>query len=291
MPFVYSESQTSLESGFAYVDDQKLKYLRPKNFEDISTMNILHYLYQFSWGSLFSAPVDEILNSSRRHILDVGCSTGLWILDMAKSYPLARFVGCDMTPVFPTIQKDIPKNVKFVQVNILNGLPFPDQSFDYVRASLFVSTLTEDEWLFAIRELARVLSPGGWLELMEPDYRLCNMGPDTKKFVKGIMEIFRNRRINVEISQKLELILAATPNLSNTHHSIKHIEVGKSGGKVGVLFQDTLTIYFTKVYCEAISQVLGLTQEEYLVMWNNCEKEFPAYQTYCRAYRFWSQKE
>ncbi|CAG8523636.1 8653_t:CDS:2, partial [Racocetra fulgida] len=63
----------------------------------------------------------------------------------------------DVSPIFPTEIK--PNNVIFKEGNILNGIPHPDESFDFVHM-----------------EVVRVIKIGGWLELCE--YELCqNCGP------------------------------------------------------------------------------------------------------------------
>lgn len=76
----------------------------------------------------FNAPIEERLASGIK-VLDVGCGSGVWILEMARDYPASTFVGCDIADVIPTT--DIPDNCTFVKANILEGLPFTDGTFDY----------------------------------------------------------------------------------------------------------------------------------------------------------------
>jgi len=63
-----------------------------------------------------------------------------------------------------------PSNVEFVEYNVLDGLPFNNNSFDYVFARALVAAYTRPQWTeLAIPEYTRVTKPGGGVELMEFD--------------------------------------------------------------------------------------------------------------------------
>ena len=49
---------------------------------------------------------------------------------MATEYPRSKFTGIDVAPSYPIHIK--PHNVEFLQANILNGLPYADNTFDFV---------------------------------------------------------------------------------------------------------------------------------------------------------------
>jgi len=82
---------------------------------------------------------------------------------MATTYPKAKFTGVDISPIQPSQVK--PDNFTFVQANILDGLPFPDDSFDFVFQRLLVASIPKDKWPFVMKELTRILKPGGYLEV------------------------------------------------------------------------------------------------------------------------------
>ena len=60
---------------------------------------------------------------------------------------------------------DAPPNCHFRIANASEGLPFPDDTFDYVAQHDAIFTYTEDEWHKAVNELVRVTKPGGWIQL------------------------------------------------------------------------------------------------------------------------------
>lgn len=113
----------------------------------------------------FSAPVEEALEEGIR-VLDVGCGTGLWTLEMAKNYPNSIFVGIDCEELFP-VSDETPSNCTFLKANVLECLPFADGAFDYIFLRLLSTSFTPQDWSVAIRELTRLAKPGGWLESLE----------------------------------------------------------------------------------------------------------------------------
>ena len=53
---------------------------------------------------------------------------------MASEYPRFKFTGIDVTSSYLIHIK--PHNFKFLQANILNGLPYADNTFDFVFVDL-----------------------------------------------------------------------------------------------------------------------------------------------------------
>ncbi|ORZ03527.1 S-adenosyl-L-methionine-dependent methyltransferase, partial [Syncephalastrum racemosum] len=102
---------------------------------------------------------------------------------LATEYPEWSCVGFDKTPTFP--QTIRPSNTEFLSGNILNGLPFPDDTFDFVQMRAFIMVFTKENWTQALKEIHRVLKPGGWIQLLEPEWDLT---PHTFLIVKNLME-------------------------------------------------------------------------------------------------------
>ncbi|CAG8451729.1 445_t:CDS:2 [Paraglomus occultum] len=252
-------------------------------------MQVGHYLYQFLWQSHFSAPVEEKLISGGR-VLDVGCNPGTWLFEIASAYPLTDFIGIDINPLFPSPSDISQHNIKFVQADVLDKLPFEDDSFDYIRMALFSNTFTHDEWQPALQELIRVLKPGGFIELMEPDYRLQNMGPDSVQLVTSLLQYLSLQHVNGEIVHKLQLLLAATNGLGDIDHSVRSLPISHLGGKTGVLLEDSFFIYCNEVVGEPLADFMELSLGEYEELLQRVKKEFVTFETFCRVYRFWAVK-
>src|ERR1044072_5725850 len=82
---------------------------------------------------------------------------------MATNYPHAKFTSIDISPIQPSRIK--PENYTFIQANIFDGLPFEDDTFDFVFQHHWICSALKDKWPYVIRELTRVLKPDGYLEV------------------------------------------------------------------------------------------------------------------------------
>jgi ubiquinone/menaquinone biosynthesis C-methylase UbiE len=96
-------------------------------------------------------------------ILDVGCGTGRLLRSAAGRFPHARLMGVDAAgEMVKQAQALTPDPAASFREGSAEALPFEDGAFD-----LIFSTLTFHHWSDqrgAIREVARVLAPGGkWL--------------------------------------------------------------------------------------------------------------------------------
>ncbi|CAG8471511.1 21434_t:CDS:2, partial [Dentiscutata erythropus] len=159
------------------VKDNPSKYYSLDDLEndDFDLLNIGHYMCRYQWQGNFSSPINENLINGMR-VLDIGCGAGSWILDMAAQYPSSTFLGLDKLDLFPPSDKRFP-NTGFIQANVLDGIPFPDNTFDFVcERFLAFTALTGWQFTYLLNEMIRVCKPGGWIEIME--YRgYENAGP------------------------------------------------------------------------------------------------------------------
>jgi len=103
-------------------------------------------------------------------------------MQCAEKFPWSNFTGIDISPIFPKMTEIKLINVTFLQFNILDGLPFDDNTFDFVHMRHLILAFTEKQWQDQVlKELIRVCKPGGWIELVEQDYAYLNEGPIFKK--------------------------------------------------------------------------------------------------------------
>ncbi|CAG8828023.1 8367_t:CDS:2, partial [Cetraspora pellucida] len=148
------DSQGS-QTEFQYVGGRRFHnvknsfYSLPNDDDEQDRLHLQHFLIRYIWQSNFSAPVEHILSKSGSKILDVG-------------YPLTEVVGIDISPYQPTHIK--PKNFTFIKANVLEGLPFEDNTFDFVFQRYLIASYPKDKWPYIVNELVRVLKPGGFLE-------------------------------------------------------------------------------------------------------------------------------
>jgi ubiquinone/menaquinone biosynthesis C-methylase UbiE len=107
------------------------------------------------------------LISRPRRVLDVGCGTGQLLRTAADTFPGTTLVGVDKSGVMLSRAGAAGSTTPwFVRVQAsAESLPFADHTFDLV-----VSTASFRHWndqRIAMREIHRVLAPGGLLGLAE----------------------------------------------------------------------------------------------------------------------------
>ncbi|KAF5863161.1 hypothetical protein ETB97_010506 [Aspergillus alliaceus] len=100
-----------------------------------------------------------------RKVLDCGYGTASWAIEAAERHPECEVIGLD---IFPYMNPDeIPENL-WLQVDDLNRpFTFPPNHFDLVHSRLLATGINRDRWPSYIRDIKRVLKPGGWVQLVE----------------------------------------------------------------------------------------------------------------------------
>ncbi|KAJ7492132.1 hypothetical protein FB451DRAFT_1501722 [Mycena latifolia] len=111
--------------------------------------------------------------------LDLGCGTGLWLIDAARIWRASQLVGLDIVDVAlpPLIDGSLP-NVRLVRGDFLNyALPFADGAFELVRMANLGLCVPNDSWVGLLREVWRVLTPGGRVELIDDQMGFTSSWP------------------------------------------------------------------------------------------------------------------
>lgn len=91
-------------------------------------------------------------------ILDIGCGTGIDILNIKKVVKNCELSGVETYPTYVKGLKE--KGINVVSVNVeCEELPFPDASFDVIIANQILEHTKEIFWITS--EVSRILKPGG----------------------------------------------------------------------------------------------------------------------------------
>lgn len=103
-------------------------------------------------------------------ILDVGCGTGTLLLKLCKSNSQAGSLelhGIDADSRALGIARQKLDRAITLEKALAQKLPFPDASMDVVMSSLFFHHLTTSQKREVLREIRRVLRPGGTLHVAD----------------------------------------------------------------------------------------------------------------------------
>jgi len=107
-----------------------------------------------------------------KQILDIGCGTGIWAIEVADKFPGSQVYGIDISPVQPLY---LPDNCHFHLENVLQGLSFHDEKFDLIQSRCLGASWPDRRWPGYVQEIYRMTKPGGWVQLLEIDpLRYCD---------------------------------------------------------------------------------------------------------------------
>ncbi len=133
-----------------------------------------------------------------QRVLDVGCGSGRWLVETAKTYPtISQLVGVDISVKmleYAQAQAEtagVSDRVKFQTGNGLIALDFPEAFFDLVNMRLGMSWVRKWDWPKLLHEYQRVAKPGGMIRITEvsipePENRF----PATARLMELICQAF-----------------------------------------------------------------------------------------------------
>lgn len=99
-------------------------------------------------------------------ILDLGCGTGIWAMEMAQRYPAAFVLGIDLAPIQP---RNRPVNCEFQAPRDFEDPWFlGDESWDLIRLQMGAGSVSS--WPNLYQKVLRHLRPGGYFEQIEIDF-------------------------------------------------------------------------------------------------------------------------
>lgn len=123
--------------------------------------------------------VNQLFLKESERVLDVGCGTGMLLIEVAKRLPQGYVDGLDIWQARDqqpnsyemTLLNATREKVK-QRVNLTTGdmrrMPFEDSSFDSVVSSLAIHNISdEEERKQVLREIVRVLKPEGKFSLLD----------------------------------------------------------------------------------------------------------------------------
>ena len=172
-------------------------YVIPKDSDEGNRLDAQHHLFKLAAGGLHRAPIRQ-----PRSLLDVACGTGIWCREMAQQFPRARVIGIDIDASLPEKAIEVlgpggqfPQNFRFQVVDALKPFPFSDAEFDFVHARLISPFVPIARWQDVVSEMARVLRPGGLIELVDHQTAPHTPSPAYNRFLAAVGKLCDQRGV------------------------------------------------------------------------------------------------
>jgi ubiquinone/menaquinone biosynthesis C-methylase UbiE len=131
--------------------------------------------------------VDQANLSAARSVLDLGCGTGTLAVLIKRLFPQATVVGLDADEAMlgraRAKASAANANVQFDR-GLAQALPYKDSSFDRVVSTLFLHHLDAAQKRRALKEVLRILRPGGELHV-------ADWGRPTGPIMRGMFLVVR----------------------------------------------------------------------------------------------------
>jgi ubiquinone/menaquinone biosynthesis C-methylase UbiE len=158
------------------------------NLQEMNRLLVQDRMLTAGMGGVLAEQPDPV---RFERVLDVGCGTGGWLIEVAKSYPtISLLVGVDVSERmldFARAQaesKGVSARIEFRVMDALRMLEFPTDFFDLVNQRLGWGYLRTWDWPKLLQEFQRVARPGGVIRVTESD-----MGGSTSPAFTHLLEL------------------------------------------------------------------------------------------------------
>jgi ubiquinone/menaquinone biosynthesis C-methylase UbiE len=153
-------------------------------------------------GSMVTASMGGVLPEQSdptrfQSVLDIGCGTGGWIIETAKTYPsISCLVGVDISSKMIEYARaqaeaeQVSERVEFRVMDALRMLEFPTGHFDLVNQRSAMSWIRTWDWPKLLEEYLRVTRPGGVVRITEGDWLAETNSPALSRLGEPTLKAF-----------------------------------------------------------------------------------------------------
>jgi ubiquinone/menaquinone biosynthesis C-methylase UbiE len=261
---------------------KSVPYMLPNDMAEVNRLDFQHYVLRSILRGNYQAPI-----SNPSAILDVGCGTGAWGHDMAREFQDAYVLGLDLEYVE---KQDVPENYHFEAANILQGIPYEDEQFDFVHQRFLINAIPKTIWPGMIRELVRVTRPGGWIELVEVGCDPFVPGGDAcQEIFESYVKLSKMNNMDVGIIRSLGMLLQQE-GMTLMKSMTRRAPVGSWGGREGSLLARDMSTGIMALR-DAFVRFLDYAPSQFEYLHQQVVREWNQHQSECVFYFFVARKE
>jgi len=210
--------------------------------------------------------------SALRRVLDIGCGSGGWAIDVARTYPEMSLIGIDISQRMidyareQAVAAQVADRVEFHVMDALLILEFPNNFFDLVNLRLGVSFLRTWDWPKMLSEMLRVTRLGGIIRLTDNDILHQSTSPALRRLQEvGVCTLFRAGNLFIEEGTGL---ITHLPRLLTQHgcqevQTKSHVLEFRAGTEQG------------QAYCEDMARVIQ-TARPFVQKWGCAPADYAA---------------
>jgi ubiquinone/menaquinone biosynthesis C-methylase UbiE len=164
------------------------------NEEELARLRLQDQMTTVSMGGVLPEQPDPAIF---QRVLDVGCGTGNWLIEAAKTYPgMSLLVGVDISSKmveYAQAQAEaqgVSDRVQFRTMDALRMLEFPTDFFDLLNQRFGTSFLRKWDWPKLLSEYRRVTRPDGVIRITEGDMAMESPSPALTRLFEIMLYAF-----------------------------------------------------------------------------------------------------
>jgi len=164
------------------------------NEEELIRLKIQDQMVTATMGGVLPEQPDPAIF---QRVLDVGCATGGWLIEVARAYPsISLLVGIDVSERMVKYaqaqaeSQQVNDRVEFHTMDALRMLEFPSGYFDLVNLRFGQGYLRTWDWPKLLQEFRRVARRGGVIRLTEGDIKTENTSPALTQLNQLLLQAF-----------------------------------------------------------------------------------------------------
>ncbi|KAL2834469.1 S-adenosyl-L-methionine-dependent methyltransferase [Aspergillus cavernicola] len=255
--------------------DKQISF-EPVDSDEAERLELQHRVFSRAFDNrLVFPPIPDL-----RRVLDCGYGTGSWAIDVAEQNPNCEVIGVD---IYPDMNPDdTPENL-WLQVDDLNrAFTFPSNNFDLVHSRLLAAGINRARWASYIRDIKRVLKPGGWVQIVEiyfnvqSDNGSINEGHALRQWSSQLMRSMEGIK-DLRVGTRLKTLLIAA---GFTEIDIKMIPLPLSAWPdnptsrgIGAMNGENITRLLASLSLYPLTQLLHMPQMQYQELISRAERE------------------
>src|SRR5215467_7600832 len=165
------------------------------NQEEITRLQIQDQMITAGMGGVLPEQTDP---TRFQRILDVGCGTGDWLIETARTYPTVPvLVGVDVSSTLlayaqaQSAKQQVANRVDFRVMDALRMLEFPASYFELVNQRLGMSYLRTWDWPKLLSEYQRITRPDGIIRITECSFPVSSSTALTRlsgQFIRALSQ-------------------------------------------------------------------------------------------------------